>query len=220
MTLSTPFPIHPKSIYIAGPMSGIPDHNFPAFDDAAERFRSLGWHVVNPAEMERVSKDDRPPDNIPIRPDQYRVYMLRDLSAICSCTAIALLPGWEKSRGVKVELALARLINLDILDGVTALTFSPDKSVCLEADRLTTKDRRDEYGHPFVDFSNISKLWSIILSTDITPEQVGLCMIALKMARLFHNPSHRDSKVDIAGYANCLDMIQKRREELKEVKSE
>ena len=78
------------------------------------------------------------------------------------------------------------------------------------AERLTTKDRRDEYGHPYEDFAKIAALWTVLLNVAVTREQVALCMISLKMARLCHNPLHRDSMIDIAGYANCLDLIRQR----------
>lgn len=97
--------------------------------------------------------------------------------------------------------------------------MSDVKSICLEAHRLTTQDRRDEYGHPLDDFTIVANLWAVLLGVPLTPHQVVLCMIALKMARLIHNPGHRDSKVDIAGYANCLDMIVQRMAELEAAKA-
>ncbi len=86
-------------------------------------------------------------------------------------------------------------------------------SILAEAERITTQTRRDEYGHPFDNFSQIAKEWSLELGVEVTPEQVGRMMIRVKMVRLRHNPKHRDSLVDISGYANCLDLIRQRREE-------
>ena len=40
----------PQRIYLAGPMTGLPDHNFPAFRAAAEGLQQAGWEVVNPAD--------------------------------------------------------------------------------------------------------------------------------------------------------------------------
>src|ERR1700761_896032 len=51
------------------------------------------------------------------------------------------------------------------------------ESICLEAHRITNKDRRDEYGHPLDDMTVIAKLWEIILKAPVTAEQVCLCMI-------------------------------------------
>ncbi len=100
-----------KTIYIAGPMRGYPEYNFPAFDVAAKRLRKEGWNVISPAELDRVEGIHEYtavlPDNFP------RQAMTRDTAAICKADAIALLPGWERSAGVKVELTLARFLGLE-----------------------------------------------------------------------------------------------------------
>ena len=41
-----------KSIYIAGPMSGLPNNGYDAFNAKAVQLRTAGWHVINPAEMD------------------------------------------------------------------------------------------------------------------------------------------------------------------------
>jgi hypothetical protein len=66
------------------------------------------------------------------------------------------------------------------------------------------ENRRRQYGSPEELFDHIAKRWSLVLGTKITPAQVALCLIDLKMARLTHDPSNTDSAVDIAGYAACL----------------
>jgi len=98
-------------------MRGIPDYNFPAFDDAAERLREAGYRPVNPADLDRAVGVDE--TTIPLPSGFLRQAMERDLSAICNCDAIALLPEWESSQGVAVELSLARLLGLRIMDAVT-----------------------------------------------------------------------------------------------------
>lgn len=104
---------HKRCVYIAGPMRGLPRYNFPSFDAAATRFRDAGWDVINPADLDRAEGFEESQD----LPDDFlRDAMQRDLYAICHCQAIALLPGWEKSQGVAVELSLARLLGLEILD--------------------------------------------------------------------------------------------------------
>ena len=74
-----------QTIYISGPMTGIPDLNFPAFHAAAQLLRRKGLDTINPAEVN--------PDS-----DASRYVCLRhDLAALTQCDAVALLPGWEHS---------------------------------------------------------------------------------------------------------------------------
>ena len=49
--------------------------------------------------------------------------------------------------------------------------------------------------------------WSITLGHPVTPAEVMLCMIDLKLTRLAHDPTHRDSVVDIIGYAALLPEV-------------
>lgn len=80
------------------------------------------------------------------------------------------------------------------------------------AHRLVHGDRGEDYGHPMDDFTRTGRIWSAILGLDeVTPEQVALCMIAVKISRLCNTPDHRDSIIDIAGYAETHDMIRQRR---------
>ena len=46
--------------------------------------------------------------------------------------------------------------------------------------------------------------WSQVLGTKVTPAQVIVCLVDLKVARLTHNLRRLDSITDIAGYAGCL----------------
>lgn len=101
----------PTTLYIAGPMRGKTLYNFPAFDEAARRLRAHGYAVVNPAELDRVAGVHE----FMTLPDGFiREAMKRDLSAICDCDGLALLPGWEESEGVAVEIKLADLLGLRI----------------------------------------------------------------------------------------------------------
>lgn len=85
-----------------------------------------------------------------------------------------------------------------------------DTSVLTEAHGLIHGDRRDDYGGPLESFSTIAALWEPILDCGVTAEQVALCLIQLKVARALHG-WQRDSFVDIAGYAGCLDLIRQER---------
>ena len=66
------------------------------------------------------------------------------------------------------------------------------------------ENRRDRYGESTALFDHIAKRWSLVLGAKVTPAQVALCLVDLKLARLVRDPSHLDSIVDVAGYAACL----------------
>lgn len=107
-----------KTVYISGPMSGLPDLNYPAFDAAQKYFKEAGWEVQNPAEIGRNADAMRA--LIPgMPPLEWKHYMLGDFAALAACDAIALLPGWEKSKGATLELMFATFCGLTVLDAVT-----------------------------------------------------------------------------------------------------
>jgi len=85
------------------------------------------------------------------------------------------------------------------------------RNILEEADQLTSEDRNKEYGHPADDFARTAKMWSAILGVEVTPQQVPLCMICVKISRYVHKPK-RDSLVDIAGYARTVEMVQEHAE--------
>lgn len=89
------------TIYIAGPMTGIPYHNYPAFHAAAQQLRDNNIDVVNPAELHGGDLG---------RPFEY--YLRRDLIAMLKCDAIALLDGWEYSRGCTIEINTANSVGI------------------------------------------------------------------------------------------------------------
>ena len=91
----------PRRLYLAGPMSGHPQHNFPLFNQAATLLREQGFEVFNPAE----NKDDGV-----LRSRAF--YMWRDIPALMNSEAIAVLPGWHESRGASLEMWIA--VDLDI----------------------------------------------------------------------------------------------------------
>lgn len=75
-----------------------------------------------------------------------------------------------------------------------------------EANSLVYGDRQASYGHPLDDFERTAKIWSAILGHEVTAEQVGLCMCAVKISRQCNKPK-RDNLVDLAGYAATVEMV-------------
>lgn len=91
------------TIYLSGRMSGLPDFNYPAFNREAARLRSLGFEVLNPAE------NPEPPCGT------WQGYMRMAVAQLVQCEAVALLPGWQNSRGACIEYWLAWTLGMDIV---------------------------------------------------------------------------------------------------------
>lgn len=92
-----------KRVYLSGPISGMPEHNFPAFHAEAAKLRAAGYEVINPAELN--------PDPSMTWEDCMRV----DIRELCTCDAIALMPGWERSKGANLELHIAHRLGLEVM---------------------------------------------------------------------------------------------------------
>ncbi|MCX5683389.1 MAG: DUF4406 domain-containing protein [Planctomycetota bacterium] len=189
-----------RRIYISGPMTGIEDHNFPAFHAAADRFRKAGWEVANPAE------------NFGGRTDLAReTYLRADVALLSRCDAIAMLPGWQSSRGAMFEYAIALELEMAVYDAETMNPVAPE-SVLDTARRITAGSRQADYGHPADDFAKTAAMWTGIFAgrlregAAVTAMDVPLCMIAVKLARQVHRHK-RDNLVDIAGYARTASMV-------------
>lgn len=117
-----------KSCYIAGPMRGIPEYNYPAFIAAAELLHSLDWWVYNPAEMDIEAEPDM--DWAALTLEQQKIYntvvnarrfAIRDIDIILkklraeNGDAIFVLPGWESSIGALAETAAARWVMIPVI---------------------------------------------------------------------------------------------------------
>ena len=87
-------------IYLAGPMTGLPDFNRPAFHAAAKELRDAGHEVESPAES-----------TLP-EGSTWQEYMKDGISRMLSCEAVALLPGWQGSRGASLEVEVALTLHI------------------------------------------------------------------------------------------------------------
>ena len=81
------------------------------------------------------------------------------------------------------------------------------EEILTEALRLTSTDRQKNYGEPLVNHQRIADIWSVLLGVEITPSQVALCMVGVKLARLVETPDHLDSFIDMAAYASIAGEI-------------
>ena len=68
-------------------------------------------------------------------------------------------------------------------------------------------ERGAAYGDATTSIATIAARWSLTLGHQVTPVQVVLCMIDLKLARLKHDPKHRDSIADVIGYAALMPEV-------------
>jgi len=107
----------PLWVYVAGPMRGVAEFNFPAFAEATAQLRSRGYKVISPAEQDLGRGFD--PSGLTGHEDMaalgfdLREALIADLNHVAfGCDAICLLPGWEFSKGAAAELALAEALGL------------------------------------------------------------------------------------------------------------
>jgi hypothetical protein len=71
-------------------------------------------------------------------------------------------------------------------------------------------ERGAAYGDAATAMAAIAARWSLTLGHPVTPAQVVLCMIDVKLVRLMHDPNHHDSIADVIGYAALLSEVTPR----------
>ena len=119
-------------LYLAGPMRGYENFNFPAFHAMAKRLRDNGHDVYSPAENDEAEGECTV---MPIEQheayvkDRMQHYMRRDLIAVLDMGAVAVLPGWEKSSGAKLEVATALTCNLPVFDAESLTNGGPGRQI-------------------------------------------------------------------------------------------
>ena len=100
-------------VYLAGPMSGIPSYNYPAFDEAASFLRMSGYDVVSPAELddpETRALAMAAKTGTESTGHSWGEFLARDVRLVAdSVDAIVLMPGWSRSRGALLEAYVAIL---------------------------------------------------------------------------------------------------------------
>lgn len=105
-----------QRVYIAGPMTGYPDLNFPAFHAAAAEYRKRGCFVINPAEMN--GGDCEPELYAKMTTEQKDAHwvkcMTKDINALLTCEMVVMLDGWTKSKGATLEHHIARSLGMII----------------------------------------------------------------------------------------------------------
>lgn len=88
------------TVYISGPMTGLPERNYPAFNQAELMLVAQGHEVLNPASL---------PDGL-----TYEEYMELDLEMVRRSQMVVTLPGWENSKGSNIEVELANSLGIPV----------------------------------------------------------------------------------------------------------
>jgi hypothetical protein len=97
------------TIYISGPMTGYPEFNYPAFQNSAEKLREIGYTVISPHEIEVPEKT-------------WEAFMRADIKALMECHKVVTLPGWENSRGARIEVNLAKDLGMKVVEFDSLIT--------------------------------------------------------------------------------------------------
>lgn len=94
-------------LYVAGPMTGLPEFNYPAFRRAGEQLQSVGYRVLNPVDAEQHNPT-------PGKPQSWDWYMRHALRMVLDAQGIALLPGWQHSKGARLEVSVAHRLKIPV----------------------------------------------------------------------------------------------------------
>jgi Domain of unknown function (DUF4406) len=81
-------------------MTGYPEHNYPAFHEAAKQLRAAGYEVLSPAEIESNTENT------------WETWMRLSIALLIKCHEIVLLPDWHKSTGARLEQNLAAQLRM------------------------------------------------------------------------------------------------------------
>ena len=110
-------------VYLAGPMTGLPQFNYPAFMSVAAKLRGAGFEVVSPAEMDdpatqaaALASLDGAPGTGSANGESWGDFLARDVKLLADdgIEAVIALPGWEKSKGARLETFVASLCGLPV----------------------------------------------------------------------------------------------------------
>lgn len=205
--------------YISGPMRGLPDYNYPLFNEVEEELRKQTDEdavIFNPA---RNFEGDKTLD--------VAEYMREDVAQVLAADTLVLLPGWRQSEGARREVQVAiwtGKLFVEAFRNATEYTDagwafnaiapptledseSPRGSALDEARQLITGDRNNAYGPPTQDFRRTADMANAfgfrVNGEPLKGHHVAIFMMLLKTSRLAWTPGKRDSWVDSAGYAGC-----------------
>lgn len=97
-------------LYIAGPVTGLAEGNYPAFEYAAKRLFDAGHLPVLPPELRTALQ---PTAEMSLG-QCYRKVIPADIVELATCDGMIVLPGFEKSQGTAFELHGAELFDMEV----------------------------------------------------------------------------------------------------------
>ena len=103
-----------KKIYIAGPMTGYEDWNFPAFFEAERQLLELGYEVINPAHNDGSTYEEALASANSGK-HSWGWYMRRDLKHVLGVDMVCLLPDWKTSKGALLEVEVAKALDVPLM---------------------------------------------------------------------------------------------------------
>ena len=89
-------------IYLSRPMAGYEENNHPAFEKECQRLRKAGFDVVSPHELEAAD-------------ESWDSWLRADLREMLTCEAVVTLPGWQASRGARLETSVAIMVGMPVM---------------------------------------------------------------------------------------------------------
>jgi hypothetical protein len=101
-------------LYVAGPMTGIPEMNYPMFFRVEETLKASGYDVLNPARIDEVFANELVAlKSQDLAPD-WSWYMRKTLRMMLLCDGVATLANYTESRGATIEVNLARALGFRV----------------------------------------------------------------------------------------------------------
>ena len=149
-----------QTVYIAGPMTGIKQWNFPAFFNAEARLTELGYIAINPArnDGDTVRKAVAAAGPIDAPNNTWESYIRRDLPHVLKSDVVCVLPGWQNSRGAVLEVHVARSIGIPLMilsdEGLVPRVTAIGLSAYAQSGKDTVADRLvEKHGYTKMSFA-------------------------------------------------------------------
>ena len=232
MFISSEGRVAPHKLYLAGPMTGYPNHNLAEFARARKVLRAAGHEVLCPGEMSEEPLKRGIADRA--------FYMNQDIPMVMRADGIVLLKGWTASQGANTEALVAwqcgkpafqfrwcatqppeedhfELTSLGLVPERMPYSTDTDddcdpRSILAVADALVNGARRDSYGEPLDDYTKVATMVTGLFHELLKPgcafkaEHIPMIVECMKLSREV-NSAKRGNRVDGGGYWAVIDRI-------------